>query len=124
MAIVLLIEDEPLVRGTIRLSLETSGYDVLTATDGREGVELLNRTKVDVVITDLIMPEQEGLETIRIIRRDHPDTSVIAISGGGRLVGADCLKAAKLLGAKFTLQKPFPMAHLCQCVADCIAEGS
>lgn len=120
MAIVLVIEDEPLVRDTIRLSLETGGYDVIIASDGREGVSILGRNKVDVVVTDLIMPEQEGLETIRIIRRDHPDTKVIAISGGGRHVGTDYLKAASLLGANFALQKPFAMAHLRQCVADCL----
>jgi len=121
MAIVLVIEDEPLVRDTIRLSLETGGYDVIIASDGREGVSMLGRNKVDVVVTDLIMPEQEGLETIRIIRRDHPLTKVIAISGGGRHVGTDYLKAASLLGANFALQKPFAMAHLRQCVADCLA---
>ncbi|MDO8423961.1 MAG: response regulator [Parvibaculum sp.] len=122
MAIVLVIEDEPLVRDTIKLSLETGGYHVLIASDGREGVNMLNRNKVDVVVTDLIMPEQEGLETIRIIRRDHPDTKVIAISGGGRHVGTDYLKAASLLGANFALQKPFAMSHLRQCVADCLAD--
>lgn len=121
MAIVLVIEDEPLVRDTIKLSLETAGYEVLIATDGREGVNMLIRNPVDVVVTDLIMPEQEGLETIRIIRRDHPATKVIAISGGGRHVGTDYLKAASLLGANFALQKPFAMAHLRQCVADCLS---
>lgn len=121
MAIVLVIEDEPLVRDTIRLSLETGGYHVIVAGDGREGIVMINKHDVDVVVTDLIMPEQEGLETIRIIRRDHPRTKVIAISGGGRHVGTDYLKAASLLGADFALQKPFSMSHLRQCVADCLA---
>ncbi|MCE9649815.1 MAG: response regulator [Parvibaculum sp.] len=121
MAIVLVIEDEPLVRDTIRLSLETGGYEVIIASDGREGVAMINNNEVDVVVTDLIMPEQEGLETIRIIRRDHPKTKVIAISGGGRHVGTDYLKAASLLGADFALQKPFSMSHLRECVAECLA---
>jgi CheY-like chemotaxis protein len=121
MATVLVIEDEPLVRDTIRMSLETGGHTVLIASDGREGVSLINRASVDVVVTDLIMPEQEGLETIRLIRRDHPDIKVIAISGGGRHVGTDYLQAASLLGANFALQKPFSMAHLRQCVTDCLA---
>lgn len=121
MATILIIEDEPLVRDTIRLSLETGGYTVLIASDGREGVSMLSRSKIDLVVTDLIMPEQEGLETIRLIRRDHPDTKVIAISGGGRHVGTDYLKAASLLGANYALQKPFAMARLRECVADCLA---
>lgn len=121
MAIILVIEDEPLVRDTIRLSLETAGYKVIIASDGREGVSILKRTKVDIIVTDLIMPEQEGLETIRIVRRDHPDVKIIAISGGGRHIGTDYLKAASLLGAHFALRKPFAMAHLKECVAECLA---
>src|SRR3546814_16338180 len=100
MAVILVVEDEPLVRDTIRLSLETGGYQVIIAADGREGIAMLRNNTVDVVVTDLIMPEQEGLETIRIIRRDYPQTKVIAISGGGRHVGTDYLKAASLLDRK------------------------
>lgn len=122
MTLVLVIEDEPLVRETIRLSLETAGYRVIVASDGRDGVNMLSHHEVNVVVTDLIMPEQEGLETIRIIRRDHPSIKVIAISGGGRHVGTDYLKAASLLGADFALQKPFSMSHLRQCVADCLTQ--
>jgi CheY-like chemotaxis protein len=122
MTLVLVIEDEPLVRETIRLSLETAGYRVIVASDGRDGVNMLSHHEVNVVVTDLIMPEQEGLETIRIIRRDYPSIKVIAISGGGRHVGTDYLKAASLLGADFALQKPFSMSHLRQCVADCLTQ--
>ncbi|HMM13366.1 MAG TPA: response regulator [Parvibaculum sp.] len=118
---VLVIEDEPLVRDTILLALETDGHSVVTASDGREGMMKLGLQPFDVVVTDLIMPEQEGLESIRIIRRDYPGTRIIAISGGGRHVGTDYLKAASLLGADFALQKPFSMARLRQCVAECLA---
>lgn len=120
MAIILVIEDEPLVRDTIQLSLETAGYNVIIASNGREGVALLKHTKVDIIVTDLIMPEQEGLETIRIVRHDYPDVKIIAISGGGRHVGSDYLKAANLLGAHYSLRKPFAMAHLKECVAACL----
>lgn len=122
MAIILVIEDEPLVRDTIRLSLETAGYKVIVASDGREGVAILKHTSVDIVVTDLIMPEQEGLETIKILRRDHPAVKIIAISGGGRHIGTDYLKAASLLGAHFALHKPFTMAHLKECIATCLAD--
>ncbi|HEX7775432.1 MAG TPA: response regulator [Parvibaculum sp.] len=121
MATVLVIEDEPLVRDTIKLSLETGGYEVVIASNGREGVSWLARQPVDVVVTDLIMPEQEGLETIRIIRRDFPRLKIIAMSGGGRHVGTDFLQAASLMGADFALQKPFAMSKLKQYVADCLA---
>lgn len=122
MATVLVIEDDPLVRDTIRLGLETAGYNVILAANGREGVSMLSRREVDVVVTDLIMPEQEGLETIRIIRREYSGTRIIAISGGGRHVGTDYLKAANLLGAEFALQKPFAMSRLRQCVAECLQD--
>lgn len=119
MTTILVIEDEQLVRDTIRMALESAGHHVVIASDGREGVTKLALQPFDVVVTDLIMPEQEGLETIRIIRRDYPQTKIIAISGGGRHVGTDYLKAASLLGAHFALRKPFAMSRLRQCVAEC-----
>jgi CheY-like chemotaxis protein len=83
-------------------------WDIEFATNGREALERLNQEHCDVVVTDIFMPEKEGLETIMELRREHPSTKIIAISGGGqkgRLLRA--LDIATKLGAHGTLQKPF-----------------
>lgn len=121
MASILVIEDEALVRETIKLGLETGGHEVILAVNGRDGMAKLGLRHFDAVVTDLIMPEQEGLETIRTIRRDYPSMKIVAISGGGRHMGADYLKSASLLGADDALQKPFTMSRLRECVATCLA---
>jgi len=121
MASILVIEDEALVRETIKHGLETGGHEVILAINGRDGVAKLACRPYDVVVTDLIMPEQEGLETIRSIRRDYPDLKIVAISGGGLHLGADYLRSARLLGADYAIEKPFPMSRLRDCVASCLA---
>ncbi len=121
MASILVIEDEALVRETIKDGLERGGHEVVVAVDGRDGMSKLACRSYDVVVTDLIMPEQEGLETIRLIRRDYPTMRIVAISGGGRHLGADYLKSAKMLGADCAIEKPFPTSRLRDCVASCLA---
>ena len=78
------------------------------AANGVDGVKAFQDGTIDLVITDLLMPEQEGIETILQIRNDHPDIPIIAMSGGGRMAGTmDILHTAKLLGAAKTFSKPF-----------------
>ncbi len=103
---ILLIDDEAAVRIGLRRLLETSGYEVMEAANGREGLRKYREAPSDVIITDLFMPEQEGLETIRMLRQDTPDAKIIAISGGMRNVKFDMLHAAKQLGAQKILTKP------------------
>ena len=100
---ILIVDDEPQVRTYLNSVLTEADYDVLEARDGRSALDLLAVNSVDLMITDLVMPEQEGIETIRILRRDYPDVKIIAMSGAfeGRM-----LHAAKLLGASTALQKP------------------
>ncbi len=110
---ILLIEDDDLVRQTVRQMLEFLGHEVREAVDGRHALRLANAGPADVVLTDMYMPGMEGVETIREIRRQHPDAKVIAMSGGGAGLGAkDSLRVARLLGAQGTLPKPFGREQL------------
>ncbi len=119
---ILAIDDDPNVRQMICRMLERSGYDVVTAANGREGVEKFRANPPDVVITDIIMPEQEGIETIRQLKSEFPDCRIIAISGGGRVGPADYLNMAKLLGAAKTIRKPFDSAQLISAIREVMAE--
>lgn len=87
-------------------------YDVTTAASGGEGLESLDRYGADVVITDILMPGMDGLETIREIRADHPNTQVIALSGGGPLQRFDLLDKAIEAGAAAALRKPVDYEEL------------
>src|SRR5262249_44040719 len=106
MARVLVVDDEAQVRGLLRTILEPAGHHVLDAGDGAEALRVVRREGVDLVFCDLFMPGQDGLETIRDLRRDFPGLPVVAVSGGcdGRI---DLLPVARLLGAAQTLKKPF-----------------
>jgi len=102
---ILVIDDEPAIRDFVRFALEGVGYAVLEAENGRKGIEEFERNHVDVIITDLVMPEKEGLETIIKLKADRSDLKIIAISG---VANSDMyLKMAGGLGAHETLQKPF-----------------
>jgi len=114
MARILLIDDDRLVRQSIRLALSESGHHVEEAENGADGLERITVARPDLVITDLIMPEREGIETILAVRRIAPDLPIIAISGGGRIGPGDLLAAAKRLGATTTLRKPFDDVELIQ----------
>ncbi len=113
MARILIIDDELPMRSLIRLILEQSGHDVADAQDGDEGIKLQKAQPADLVITDLIMPEKEGFETIMELKTDFPDTKIIAISGGGQFLDKDdFLRIANKLGADYTLAKPFERKDL------------
>jgi DNA-binding response OmpR family regulator len=109
---VLIIDDDPLVRYTLSKILQRSGYDVVTAADGKRGMLLLREEHPDVVITDIIMPEQEGIDTIIQIRRERPGIKILAISGGARIRNIDFLKMAHSLGADDIIRKPFEADEL------------
>ncbi len=107
MASILIIDDEELVRLTVRQMLEDAGHKVAEAENGLDGIQKLKDFKADIVITDLLMPEMEGLETISELRSSRPELKIIAISGGARFKGVDYLNSAKKLGAQEILPKPF-----------------
>ncbi len=104
---VLIIDDDALVRETLETALKYSGYTVFTAADGRLGLDALRREAVDVVFTDIYMPEKEGIETIVEMRRDHPGTKIVAMSGGADIGSMPVLQLAEMVGADEVLTKPF-----------------
>jgi DNA-binding response OmpR family regulator len=103
---ILVFDDEPYILLMIKKMLEREGHEVDLALNGREGMELFEKNKPDLVITDIIMPEKEGLETILELRKKHPELKIIAISGGGRIGPEGYLPSAKQLGADMVFQKP------------------
>ncbi len=115
---VLIIDDEDDFRGMLRMMLAGEGYEVLDAPNGAEGLRLFSRARVDLVISDIFMPEKEGLETIMEIRNEDPDVKIIAISGGGRQWNLDFLPAAVKFGADAALQKPFMRSQLLETIRD------
>lgn len=122
MARILIVDDESQIRALLRRLLEGAGHRVEEAADGDEGAALLEANGSDLVITDIVMPGQEGLGFIRNMRRTYPDTKIIAISGGGR-IGADAyLPLAQDLGAVRTFSKPFKNAELLEAIEELLAE--
>jgi DNA-binding NtrC family response regulator len=121
MATILVIDDDLGVRETVAQLLMDLGHKVLTAADGRDGVSLFRRDSVDLVITDIIMPNKEGIETIMEIRRIDPGMVIIAMSGGGRLGSVDFLQIALSLGANDIVLKPFEPSALVEAVARALA---
>lgn len=107
MARILVIEDDAGVRSAIARALLRVGHSVLEAPDGREGFDEVLRHKLDLVITDIVMPQQEGIETIQYIKRLEPDLPIIAISGVMREGAFSVLDDALLMGADAALEKPF-----------------
>lgn len=118
---ILVIDDDVLVRRTISRILEHGGYEVALAGDGAEGAAKFRSERPDLVITDIIMPEQEGIETIMQMLREDPHVRIVAVSGGGRLGSMDFLTVARKLGAKEILKKPFEPAELLGCVSRALA---
>ncbi len=118
---ILVIDDDEAIRVLLRAVLEPEGYRVIEASDGNQGIEAFMKTPTDLVITDLIMPGKEGIETIREFRRKFPDIKIIAVSGGGRIGPDSYLKMAKGVGALRTLKKPFDRMELIDAVAEVIA---
>ncbi len=122
MAKILLIDDEETVRTVTRRILEGAGHRVIEATNGREGVELFRGQPVDLVVTDMIMPVQEGVETVRTLLEESPRVKIIAISGGGRAHFTGFLDVARALGAKHTLEKPYTREQLLAAVDKVLAQ--
>ena len=113
MANILVIDDEAPMRRFVALALEKQGHVVAEAADGAAALKIMGSRVIDLVITDLLMPETDGIETIMELRRLYPATKIIAISGGGEYQsGKGFLRAAESLGADRTLTKPFEFQQL------------
>lgn len=120
MARILVIDDEQMLRRTLRLILERAGHVVYEAEDGNQGLAQFQQERPDLVLTDIIMPNREGAETIGEMRRQAPDLPIIAMSGGGSRGGELFLSLAQKLGASATLQKPIRQADLIAAIDACL----
>jgi CheY-like chemotaxis protein len=118
---ILVVDDDDGVRDLLKVILEREGYHVATAADGKEAIRQHRQKPSDLIITDIIMPEQEGLKTIFDIRRENPNVRIIAISGGGQYGLGDYLDAASELGADATFSKPFDRIDLLLAVRKLLA---
>lgn len=121
MSSILVVDDDAQVLDVMSEMLRLEGHSVAVAENGRRAVEKIQHDSFDLVITDLIMPEKEGLETIADIRKYCGDMPIIAISGGGRVGPADYLETARFIGANMTLAKPFGRQELIKAVSKLLA---
>ncbi len=115
---VLIIDDDLQMREMMVQAVERAGYHAAGAANGKIGLGIHSQEPADLVITDLIMPEKEGIETIRELRKDFPQLKIIAISGGGRAGPEGYLNVAKAIGANRTLSKPFDLKTLLAAVKE------
>lgn len=115
---ILVIDDERAIRTALKILFEKSGYQVLQAENGDEGIRIFNGDTIDLVIVDLIMPEKEGIETIRELKAIDPEAKIIAISGGGIIKPELYLKMAKKFGAIYSFEKPISNKELLAFVKD------
>jgi len=120
---ILVVEDDLPVRTVIRRMLEAEGHTVFEAENGKEAMALYHREQIDLVIMDIILPEKEGLETIKELKRESPEIKIIAISGGGKVKPPFYLNLARKFGADRTFEKPFAWKQLVRTVTE-LLEGS
>lgn len=123
MAQILVIDDDAALRTTVRRVLERSGHQVTEAENGAEGMRLVRKRPPDLVVTDLLMPEQEGIETIQELRENHPAIGIVAVSGAGGVEEGGPLLDAQLFGADATLSKPFSVEALIEAVDRVLARS-
>lgn len=112
---ILVVDDEPSITNFLHLVLTETGYEVTTAKDGREGLKVFESIKPDLVITDMIMPDMEGIELIQILMKKRKSLPVIVMSGNA--IGTKFLETACIFGARTTLQKPFTIQELKETIA-------
>ena len=120
---ILVIDDDEQMRALLRQVMEWAGYEVIEADNGRTGLASQRKHHADLVITDLIMPEQEGLETITTLKKEFPQLKIVAISGGGRIGPEAYLPTAQELGAHRVFSKPFDVRELARTVRELLGDG-
>ena len=118
MARILIIDDEAMIRNLLVKILEREGYETVIASGGKDGIKIHRENPADLIITDLIMPKKDGLETIMELRRDFQDVKIIAMSGGVEIGSETFLQIAKTMGAIETIAKPFYRKELLKTVQE------
>jgi CheY-like chemotaxis protein len=121
MARILLMEDERGLRLAIRKQLEVAGHTVIEAENGAQGVTAFREQGADLVLTDILMPDKEGIQAIIEIKQERPDTIVVAMSGGGRRRNMQYLEFARTLGVRHVLEKPFRRSELMSAIDESLA---
>lgn len=124
MARILIIDDDRMVRDTLKIILTAAGHEVALSNDGKAGIEAYAALKPDLIITDILMPEKEGVETIQDLRQLAPGLPIIAISGGGRVGNMSFLKVAEHFGADRVFAKPFEPDEILGAVTDLLAKAA
>jgi DNA-binding response OmpR family regulator len=122
MARILLIDDDDLLRGVLAKALAHNGHEVVQAENGRQGIEIARVNDFNLVITDLIMPVQEGVETIIMLHKEQPELPIIAMSGGTSHTSV-YLDVASKIGARCVLSKPFTPHELVTAIAEVLSPG-
>ncbi len=122
MARILIIDDNEEIRLLLRRVLEAD-HEVMEAVNGSDGLKRLDDQKIDLVITDIFMPDKDGLELLREIRKSHPGMKVIAISGGGAFGNMDVMRIARSFGAFRVMAKPFSLSEMLQTVHAALSES-
>ncbi|MFZ5798413.1 MAG: response regulator [Desulfobulbus sp.] len=120
---VLIIDDDEQIRVLLEQMMHWAGFEVMVAENGKVAMQLQRERPADLVITDLIMPEQEGLETISRLKKDYGGIKIIAISGGGRIGPEAYLPAALELGADRVFSKPFDVQEIVDTVREMLRPG-
>jgi DNA-binding response OmpR family regulator len=118
MARILIIDDEAMIRDLLVNILGREGFETVTASGGKDGIKIHRENPADLIITDLIMPKKDGLETIMELRRDFQDVKIIAMSGGVEIGSETFLQIAKTMGAIETIAKPFYRKELLKTVQE------
>jgi DNA-binding NtrC family response regulator len=117
---ILVVDDDDLFRDSFCQILSAHGYETVQARDGREGQKKLSAERFDLVVTDLLMPERDGIETIMAMRTTNPGTPVVAISGGGMRSGSEYLECASAIGAAYIFLKPLQTERVLAAIRECL----
>jgi len=120
---VLVVDDNSDMRSFLKLVLERAGFEAQVAADGQRALDLQRERPADVLITDIFMPESDGIELIARFKSGFPQVKIIAMSGGGHVSKKDYLPVAKAIGADGVLQKPFAAETLLRMLQDLVANG-
>ncbi|WP_031484394.1 response regulator [Maridesulfovibrio frigidus] len=104
---ILVVDDDPISRQILRAMLEKEGHIISEAEDGIKALNNYDKDVIDIVITDIFMPEKEGVQTVRELMKENPDVKIIAVSGGSSSANYDSLDWVKMFGVKYTFTKPF-----------------
>ncbi|MDF7807926.1 response regulator [Pontiellaceae bacterium B12219] len=121
---ILLIDDDPIIQKMLSRFLSGEGHEIIQASNGKEGLILMEQERPDLIVTDILMPEMDGFEILLKIRTIHDKTPVIAISGGMRGMPINFLEQAKLFGARHVFEKPVPLGVLKEAINELLADNT